>query len=149
MALMYSGEILKELEKAVSGIDRADTEAMEEALLRARRVFCDGLGRSGLCCKGFAMRLMHLGMTSYYVGETVTPSIREGSAPAVHRLRGVGSPDITCAESPKAWSKAGGSDRSGRIYAWKDVRCLYCHCFPTKRRDRRQNRDGSSDGLSF
>lgn len=78
MALMYSGEILKELEKAVSGIDRADTEAMEEALLRARRVFCDGLGRSGLCCKGFAMRLMHLGMTSYFVGETVTPSIREG-----------------------------------------------------------------------
>ena len=78
MALMYSGEILKELEKAVSGIDRADTEAMEEALLRARRVFCDGLGRSGLCCKGFAMRLMHMGLTSYVVGETITPAIGEG-----------------------------------------------------------------------
>ena len=78
MAFMYSEEILKEVREAVSGIRKEQAEALETEIEKAGRIFCDGLGRSGLCCKGFAMRLMHLGLTSYYVGETVTPSVRPG-----------------------------------------------------------------------
>lgn len=73
---MYSGEILRELEQAVRAIEKKDVDRFVKTLQQADRIFCDGLGRSGLCCKGFAMRLMHLGMTSYFVGETITPSIR-------------------------------------------------------------------------
>ena len=36
-----------------------------------------GQGRSGLVARAFAMRLMHLGMGVYVVGETITPSINE------------------------------------------------------------------------
>ncbi|HDL15526.1 MAG TPA: SIS domain-containing protein, partial [Euryarchaeota archaeon] len=36
-----------------------------------------GAGRSGLVAKAFAMRLMHLGITVYVVGESVTPSITD------------------------------------------------------------------------
>lgn len=41
----------------------------------APRIFVAGTGRSGLCMKALAMRLMHLGKTAYVVGETITPSI--------------------------------------------------------------------------
>jgi len=48
------------------------------ALLQsAPRVFVAGAGRSGLCMMAFGMRLMHLGIEAYVVGETITPSIRD------------------------------------------------------------------------
>jgi 6-phospho 3-hexuloisomerase len=40
-----------------------------------KRVFIMGAGRSGLVAKGFAMRLMHLGLNVYVVGETITPAV--------------------------------------------------------------------------
>ncbi len=49
-----------------------------EEILQAKRVYTMGAGRSGLVAKAFAMRLMHLGFTSYVVGETITPALKEG-----------------------------------------------------------------------
>ena len=40
-------------------------------------VFVIGAGRSGLVGKAFAMRLMHLGISTYVVGETISPAINE------------------------------------------------------------------------
>jgi len=40
-------------------------------------VFVAGAGRSGLMGRAFAMRLMHLGLKAYVIGETVTPAVRE------------------------------------------------------------------------
>lgn len=45
-------------------------------MLSAKRVFVVGAGRSGLVVKAFAMRLMHLNIDVYVVGETITPSLR-------------------------------------------------------------------------
>ena len=47
-------------------------------ILQARRIYTMGAGRSGLVAKAFAMRLMHLGFTSYVVGETITPALKQG-----------------------------------------------------------------------
>lgn len=47
-------------------------------LLDAKRIYVMGAGRSGLVAKVFAMRLMHLGMISYVVGETITPALQTG-----------------------------------------------------------------------
>ena len=47
-------------------------------LLDAKRIYVMGAGRSGLVAKAFAMRLMHLGMMSYVVGETITPALQTG-----------------------------------------------------------------------
>ena len=41
-------------------------------------IFVTGAGRSGLAAKAFAMRLMHLGLSSYVVGETISPAINAG-----------------------------------------------------------------------
>lgn len=49
-----------------------------EELLQAKRIYVMGAGRSGLVAKAFAMRLMHLGMISYVVGETITPALQKG-----------------------------------------------------------------------
>ncbi|MCQ2356819.1 MAG: 6-phospho-3-hexuloisomerase [Methanocorpusculum sp.] len=55
-----------------------EIDAFLAAILDAKRIYVMGAGRSGLVAKSFAMRLMHMGMTSYVVGETITPAIGEG-----------------------------------------------------------------------
>jgi len=44
-------------------------------LLHAKRIYVMGAGRSGLVAKAFAMRLMHLGLQAFVVGETITPAL--------------------------------------------------------------------------
>ncbi|MFA6331794.1 MAG: 6-phospho-3-hexuloisomerase [Methanoregula sp.] len=55
-----------------------DVEKFLAELLKAKRVYVIGAGRSGLVAKSFAMRLMHLGMHAYVVGETITPALNTG-----------------------------------------------------------------------
>jgi len=45
---------------------------------QASRIFITAAGRSGFAMQSAAMRLMHLGLTVYYVGDTASPAIREG-----------------------------------------------------------------------
>ncbi|MDQ0641026.1 6-phospho-3-hexuloisomerase [Pedobacter sp. W3I1] len=42
---------------------------------QARRIFIVAAGRSGFTMQSAAMRLMHLGLTVYYVGDTTSPAI--------------------------------------------------------------------------
>ncbi|NYT06584.1 MAG: 6-phospho-3-hexuloisomerase [Methanomicrobiales archaeon] len=56
----------------------AEVEQFLKELLEAKRIYVLGAGRSGLVAKAFAMRLMHLGLQSYVVGETITPAMKSG-----------------------------------------------------------------------
>ncbi|KUG20221.1 MAG: 6-phospho-3-hexuloisomerase [Methanomicrobiaceae archaeon] len=53
-------------------------DALVNLIMNAQRIYILGAGRSGLVAKAFAMRLMHLGLQSYVVGETITPAMRPG-----------------------------------------------------------------------
>lgn len=65
--------------EAVSGtISDEEVSAFVTEILLSGRVYVMGAGRSGLVAKAFAMRLMHLGLTSFVVGETITPALRAG-----------------------------------------------------------------------
>jgi len=55
-----------------------DVEKFMAEILSAKRVYVIGAGRSGLVAKSFAMRLMHLGLHAYVVGETITPALNRG-----------------------------------------------------------------------
>ncbi len=55
-----------------------EVDACINELLTAERTYVLGAGRSGLVAKAFAMRLMHLGLRTYVVGETITPAMKEG-----------------------------------------------------------------------
>jgi 6-phospho-3-hexuloisomerase len=59
-------------------ISDEDAEKFIRELLNAKRVYVVGAGRSGLVAKAFAMRLMHLGLHAYVVGETITPALNRG-----------------------------------------------------------------------
>jgi 6-phospho-3-hexuloisomerase len=59
-------------------ISDEDAEKFIRELLDAKRVYVVGAGRSGLVAKAFAMRLMHLGLHAYVVGETITPALNKG-----------------------------------------------------------------------
>jgi len=59
-------------------ISDEDVEKFLHELLTAKRIYVIGAGRSGLVAKAFAMRLMHLGLCAYVVGETITPALAKG-----------------------------------------------------------------------
>lgn len=70
--------IARELEANLSEVDAELTEALLDAICRAKRVFVAGRGRSLLVLRCFAMRLMHLGLRVHVAGETTTPAIEAG-----------------------------------------------------------------------
>jgi len=59
-------------------ISDKDAEHFIREILQAKRIYVIGAGRSGLVAKAFAMRLMHLGLKAYVVGETITPALNKG-----------------------------------------------------------------------
>lgn len=74
----YTSGIVSELTKTLAAVPDEAMERLAGDLLGASRVFVAGAGRSGLMMRAFAMRLMHLGLTAYVVGEAVTPSLASG-----------------------------------------------------------------------
>lgn len=58
-------------------LDEESIDKFENIIIESENVFVTGAGRSGLAAKAFAMRLMHLGLSSYVVGETISPAINE------------------------------------------------------------------------
>lgn len=74
----YAEVVINELTHTLTSIDEASAAAFVSLVDEAQEVYCAGAGRSGFQIKGFAMRLMHMGVNSYVVGETCTPNIAEG-----------------------------------------------------------------------
>ena len=70
--------VLAELRATADEVDTRRMDDLVERMARARRIFVAGMGRSGLMAQAFAMRIMHLRMHVYVVGETTTPSIGRG-----------------------------------------------------------------------
>ena len=67
--------IIENIEEVIDKLDREAIKAMLQKIIDGNQVFVMGAGRSGLVAKAFAMRLMHLGLSVYVVGETTTPAV--------------------------------------------------------------------------
>ena len=70
--------ILDNIRDAEEYLVEEDIANFIEVITTADNIFVTGAGRSGLAAKAFAMRLMHLGLSSYVVGETISPAINAG-----------------------------------------------------------------------
>ena len=70
--------IMDEIEDVMGKVKEEELQAVMDRLDKSRRVFVVGEGRSGFSARGFAMRLMHLGYTVFFVGETITPAMEAG-----------------------------------------------------------------------
>ncbi len=69
------------ISKANDSLDSVSGDAVNEAIetiMKSKQIFVYGSGRSGLVGKFFAMRLVQLGLVSYFVGETITPIVKKG-----------------------------------------------------------------------
>ena len=71
-------DIADHIKKSVRLIDEREVDDFVKSILSAKRVFVFGAGRSGLVTKAFAMRLSQIGLSTYVVGETITPGMKKG-----------------------------------------------------------------------
>jgi len=69
-------EIVEHLQKVRQAISGEAIKKLVSMIVEHPRVFCYGAGRSGFIARCFAQRLMHIGVESYFVGDTVTPSMK-------------------------------------------------------------------------
>jgi len=96
-------QIMGEIRPVLKRIAPHEAETLLRELEAARRIFCFGAGRSGFVLRSFCMRLMQLGFTVYYVGETITPRIQPGDV--LVTISGSGETGHTCGLVRQAHSR--------------------------------------------
>lgn len=69
--------ILNQVRATVDNVGDAEVQRFLEMMRAAKSVVVFGRGRSGLVGRGFVVRLTHLGIPAYFVGETVSPPVHE------------------------------------------------------------------------
>ena len=70
--------LLKELRDTLYTVEDEQMEQLAKMIIDSPHVYVSGVGRSGLAARAFAMRLVHLGLAAYVVGEIATVSIQKG-----------------------------------------------------------------------
>jgi 6-phospho-3-hexuloisomerase len=70
--------VQKEVEEALQTVHADDVSQLIKDLCAAQSIFVAGMGRVGLVSRAFAMRLMHLGLSAFWIGEVTTPSLSPG-----------------------------------------------------------------------
>jgi 3-hexulose-6-phosphate synthase/6-phospho 3-hexuloisomerase len=95
-------EMIKELSATLAEVSEEELQGLCSAILDARHVFLAGAGRSGLMARGFAMRLMHMGVGAYVVGEAVTPGIAAGDLLIIASGSGTTASLVKMAEKARA-----------------------------------------------
>ncbi|UOQ50455.1 6-phospho-3-hexuloisomerase [Gracilibacillus caseinilyticus] len=99
-------EIITELSQSANQIDGQEAEDLVNKISEANKVFVAGAGRSGFMAKSFAMRMMHMGLDAYAIGETVTPGFDQDDILLIATGSGETKSLVTIAEKAK---KIGGT----------------------------------------
>jgi 6-phospho-3-hexuloisomerase len=99
--LEHADELIKEISDSLHSVDDEQANALVDEILRAQKIFVTGSGRSGLSSKAFAMRMMHMGLPVYVVGEIVTPSLHKGDLLIVCSGSGATRGNVIMAEKAK------------------------------------------------
>ncbi|HEX2021278.1 MAG TPA: 6-phospho-3-hexuloisomerase [Candidatus Thermoplasmatota archaeon] len=69
--------VLNQVRATVDNVDDGEVHRFIEMMRGAKSVIVFGRGRSGFVGRGFVVRLTHLGIPAYFVGETVSPPVHE------------------------------------------------------------------------
>jgi len=72
------GIILQEIETVLSKVDNNQAERLIDEILEAQKIVVCGAGRVRMAIRGFGMRLGHLGLQAYTLGDSTVPAIGEG-----------------------------------------------------------------------
>lgn len=98
----FSKTVVNELDQTLSLIKTQISEEFISVINESDEIFVTGAGRSGFMARSFCMRLMHLGLKSYMVGETVTPNIKAGDVLVVCSGSGETKSLVCMAEKAKS-----------------------------------------------
>jgi 6-phospho-3-hexuloisomerase len=93
--------VLNENIQLAAQIDYSQFGPLIENIQQARSIFLIASGRSGFSMRSAAMRLMHLGLQVYFVGDTTTPAIKYGDLLLAASGSGTTSTIVTAAEKAK------------------------------------------------
>ena len=74
----YTLDILDELTQNAEKIDANEITEFITQIKKAKHIFLNGAGRSGIAIRAFANRLMHLGYSVSLVGEISSPHSKPG-----------------------------------------------------------------------
>ena len=74
----YAAAFGQEVADCVSKVSETEMQRFYSDIKSAKRIFAYAPGRCGNLLRCFIMRLMHLGLEVYVVGDTMTPNIGEG-----------------------------------------------------------------------
>ncbi len=69
--------ILNSVSKSLDSVNDIDLKKASKIIIDSKQVFVYGAGRSGLVGRTFAMRLMQIGFTAFFIGETITPAVNK------------------------------------------------------------------------
>ncbi len=73
-----AAQVAAEVGHVLARVRAEEVEQLVEAIIRTRRLFLAGRGRSGAMMNAFAIRLTHLDIHCHVVGESTTPSLQYG-----------------------------------------------------------------------
>lgn len=90
--------IQQKLDDILDDVPQEDIDKFKDLLLESDRVFVYGAGRSGLVAKAFAIRLVHLGIQTYVIGETITAPVQKGDMVLIISGSGKTIPAVMTAE---------------------------------------------------
>lgn len=68
-------KILSEISKVLDSVNNNEVNTLIAETLKAKTIVVCGAGRVGMATRGFAMRLGHLGLKAYTLGDSTVPSI--------------------------------------------------------------------------
>jgi len=71
-------KILKEITTVFKNIKESDVSNLTKEILKAKKIVVCGAGRVGMATRGFGMRLGHLGLRAYTLGDSTVPAIGKG-----------------------------------------------------------------------
>ena len=109
----YLAEIIDELYRTVDLIADEEAEKLVNKILESKKIFVAGAGRSGFMGKSFAMRMMHMGIDAYVVGETVTATFEKDDLLIIGSGSGETKTLVSIAEKAK---KTGGTVAAVTIF---------------------------------
>ncbi len=67
--------LINSIGSVASSVDQKKLDGLVDALLKKRKIFIHGSGRSGLVGQYFAVRLVQLGLNVYFIGDMTTPIV--------------------------------------------------------------------------
>lgn len=78
LQMPFATTVPEEIAQVMSQVSSQEVAELVSAINDAEAIYVCGAGRSLLMMKALAMRLVHLGLNAYVVGETITPAIEAG-----------------------------------------------------------------------